>query len=78
MEESKMHSMNQSRMSVMHKEDVNGAIYERMVIVLPYRQPEAVKMIEASFESINLEGLNLENSRYLNTKELSTEEIKDR
>ena len=57
---------------------LNGAIFERMVIVLPYRAPESVKLIEETFESINIEGLGLENARYLNTKELSDEEKKDR
>jgi len=58
--------------------DLNGAIYERMVIILPYRAPDAVKVIEAAFERINLECLNLKNSSYLNSKELSDEEKADR
>ena len=45
-----------------------------MIIIVPYKSPETVKHIEATFERINLTGLNLENSRYLNTKELSEEE----
>lgn len=45
---------------------------------MPYKSPEAVKHIEATFERINLAGLNLENSRYLNTKELTEEERADR
>lgn len=49
-----------------------------MIIICPYKAPETVKAIEASFEKINLAGLQLENSRYLNTKELSEEERKDR
>ena len=49
-----------------------------MIIVLPYRAPEAVKLIESSFENINLEGLGLESARYLNTKELTEEERQDR
>lgn len=73
-EEANLYATNQS----FAKEDLSGAIYERMVIVLPYRASEAIKMIEASFESINLEGLDLENARYLNTKELSDEEKADR
>ena len=58
--------------------DINGAIFERIIIIVPYKSPEAVKHIEATFERINLAGLNLENSRYLNTKELTEEERADR
>ena len=58
--------------------DINGSIFERMIIIVPYKSPETVKHIEATFEKINLTGLNLENSRYLNTKELSEEERADR
>ena len=58
--------------------DINGPIFERIVIIVPYKSPETVKHIEATFERINLAGLNLENSRYLNTKELSDEERADR
>lgn len=58
--------------------DVNGQIYERMVIVLPYKAADSVKTIENVFERINLECLNLESARYLNTKELSGEEIANR
>ena len=58
--------------------DMNAAIFERMIIILPYRASEAVKTIEASFERINLAGLNLSNSRYLNTKELSEAERNNR
>ena len=58
--------------------DIDGPIFERIVIIVPYKCPETVKHIEATFERINLAGLNLENSRYLNTKELSEDERKDR
>lgn len=58
--------------------DLNGPIYERMVIVLPYKAADAVKTIEAAFERINLECLDLESARYLNTKELSQAEVNDR
>jgi hypothetical protein len=58
--------------------DVNGAIYERMVIILPYKAPSEVKQIQSSFERINLQGLKLDNARYLNTKELSDAERADR
>ncbi len=59
-------------------EDINGPIFERLIILVPYKSPEVVKHIEATFEKINLTGLKLENSRYLNTKELSAEERADR
>jgi hypothetical protein len=58
--------------------DINGAIFERMIIIVPYKSPEIVKHVEAIFERINLTGLNLENSRYLNVKELSEDERADR
>ena len=58
--------------------DVNGAIFERMIIIVPYKSPDTVKAIEAHYERINLAGLNLENARYLNTKELTEEEREDR
>lgn len=58
--------------------DINGAIFERMIIIVPYKAPESVKLIEAMYERINLTGLNLENSRYLNTKEFTEEERADR
>ena len=60
------------------KFDTNGPIYERIVVILPYRAPETVKHIEATLERINLEMLKLENSRYLNTKELTDEERQNR
>ena len=59
-------------------QDINGPIFERLIIIVPYKSPETVKHIEATFEKINLAGLKLENSRYLNTKELSEEERADR
>lgn len=60
------------------KEDFNGAVFERMILILPYRAPDAVKTIEEQFERINIENLKLDNARYLNTKELTDEEQKDR
>lgn len=62
------------------KEILNAAdaIYERMIILLPYKAADSVKLIQSSFEKINLKCLNLENSRYLNTKELSDAERKNR
>ena len=58
--------------------DYNNAIYERIIIIVPYKAPESVKCIENSYERINLKCLNLQNARYLNTKELTEEERKDR
>ena len=54
------------------------AIFERMVIKIPYKSPDLVKQIEDTFEKVNLKGLNLPNSRYLSTKEFSEEERNDR
>lgn len=47
------------------------AVFERMVIIIPYRSGDYVKKIESSFERINLKGLGLANARYLSTKELT-------
>lgn len=58
-------------MQAMSKSD---AIYERMVIIIPYRSSDKVKAIETAFENINLNGLGLPNARYLNTKELTDED----
>lgn len=54
------------------------AIFERLIIIIPYKSPDLVKRIEASFEKVNLLGLNLENARYLNTKDFSEAERKNR
>jgi hypothetical protein len=54
--------------------NVNDAIFERMIIILPYKAPDMVKSIERTFERLNCEGLNLENARYLATKELTLAE----
>lgn len=56
----------------------HDAIYERAIIITPYKAPEMVKQIESAFENINMQNLQLENSRYLNTKEFSEEEKKNR
>ena len=50
------------------------AIYQRMIIIVPYKSSEKVKQIETSFEQINIQKLGLPNSRYLSTKELSADE----
>lgn len=60
------------------KADMNGAIYERMVILIPYKAPDMVKQIRISFEQINIKMLNLESATYLNTKELTSVERDDR
>jgi hypothetical protein len=54
------------------------AIFERMIIIIPYRAPETVAQIERSFERINMQGLGFENVRYLNTKEFTAEERANR
>ena len=59
-------------------EDFSGAVFERIIIILPYHAPESVKIIEQSFELINMQNLKIENTTYLNTKELSAEERADR
>jgi hypothetical protein len=56
----------------------NEAIFERMIIMIPYKAPEMVKRIEETFEKVNLKGLNLPNARYLSTKEFNEQERKDR
>lgn len=49
----------------------NDAIFERLIIMIPYKSPSMVKSIEETFEKLNLKGLNLPNARYLSTKEFS-------
>lgn len=56
----------------------NDAIFERMIIIVPYKSPEMVKRIEDSFEKVNLKGLDLPNVRYLSTKEFTEVERKNR
>lgn len=36
------------------KMDVNEAIFERMILIIPYKAPETVKQIKNSFEMINM------------------------
>jgi len=55
-----------------------AAVFERMVIIVPYKAPETVAQIERSFERINMLGLGFDNVRYLNTKEFSDEERRNR
>ena len=54
------------------------AIFERAIIIIPYKSPDLVKQIESAFENINMIGLGVDNVRYLNTKELSQEERNNR
>jgi hypothetical protein len=56
----------------------NDAIFERMILKIPYKSPEVMKQIESTFENINLKGLGLPNARYLSTKEFTTEERANR
>ena len=56
----------------------SDAIFERMVIIVPYKASDKVKSIENAFENINLNGLDLPNARYLNTKELSEDDRNNR
>lgn len=59
-------------------EDPEQAIFERMVILIPYKSPEIVNRIMRSFENLNMDILKLENATYLNTKELTEVERSDR
>ena len=54
------------------------AIYERVVIVIPYKAPDMVKRINQSFVDINLHLLGLDSPTYLNTRVLTPEEKQDR
>lgn len=56
----------------------NDAIFERLIIMIPYKAPEMVRQIEETFEKVNLLGLDLPNARYLSTKEFTDEEKKNR
>ena len=39
------------------EEDFSGAVFERMVLVVPYRAPDTVKALEHQFENLNIIGL---------------------
>lgn len=58
--------------------DENDAIFERTIIIIPYKSPDLVKQIESAYEKVNLKGLGVDNIRYLNTKEFSEDERKNR
>ena len=61
------------------KEDFTGAIFERMIIIMPYVAAiDTVKNIEETFEHLNLKNLKLASAKYLNTKELTEKERADR
>jgi len=68
----------QTSMTAAQPWNEQNAIFERMIIIIPYKSPELVDKIERSFEKVNCKGLNLENARYMSTKEFSEEERKDR
>ena len=53
------------------KIDLNDAIYQRIVLILPYKSPKLVKHIINSFQQINLKILKLESLAYLATKEFT-------
>lgn len=58
--------------------NASDAIFERLIIIIPYKSPDLVKRIEESFEKVNLLGLNLESAKYMSTKEFTEEEKKNR
>lgn len=49
-------------------------IYERIIIIIPYKAPDMVRQIQDSFNQINMSIFNLENINFLNTKQLTNEE----
>lgn len=61
-------------------DDPDGAIYERAVYIIPYKQGKFMAKIHRTIEEINLEGLDIpdKNVRMLNTKEFSEEERENR
>lgn len=67
-----------SSMIVADNFDEDAAIFQRMIIKVPYKAKDAIRSIEKNFEQINIAGLGLESVAQLNTKELSEEEKKNR
>jgi hypothetical protein len=63
--------MNRSKAELEPVWNENDAIFERIIIIIPYKSPSMVKSIEETFEKLNLKGLNLPNARYLSTKEFT-------
>jgi hypothetical protein len=63
--------MNRSKAELENVWNENDAIFERIIIMIPYKSPSMVKSIEETFEKLNLKGLNLPNARYLSTKEFT-------
>ena len=68
-------SMNVNEPNVNKK--VSNSIYERIIIVIPYKAPDTVQRIANTFEQINMKILHLDNVTYLNTKELTETERHD-
>jgi hypothetical protein len=58
--------------------DENEAIFERAIIIIPYKSPDNLKRIQDSVDTINMEGLGFDSVRYLNTKELDETERANR
>lgn len=58
--------------------DCDEAIFERAIIIIPYKSAELLNRIQDSVDQINMKGLNVDSVRYLNTKELSPEERANR
>jgi hypothetical protein len=58
--------------------NLDDGIFERLIIIVPYKAPDMVKQIEDAFERVNCQGLNLDNARYMSTKEFTPEERNDR
>ncbi len=56
----------------------NDAIFERMILIIPYKAPETVMQIEQAYERINMQKLGFDNVRYLNTKEFTEDERRNR
>ena len=38
--------------------NASDAIFERLIIIIPYRSPDLVKRIEESFEKVNFENMH--------------------
>lgn len=58
--------------------DPDEAIFERAILMIPYKSPDNLKRIQDSIDEINMECLGFDSVRYLNTKELTEEERNNR
>lgn len=61
--------------------DIDGAIYERAMYLMPYKSGEVLKKVHSSIERINLDGIgerDSDNVRLLTTKQLNEEERANR